>query len=141
MARDAPSWDQRNTFRSIAFGSDPDVGVGLALPAQFKRFGEISGLRIVGELLLSCRKSVFFRSNTVATKLTAKGQVTIPKHIRDAIGLRPGQRVEFRVGENGTVVIQQVKDHKPPSKDRFAAARGIAKTKLTTDQLMALLRG
>ena len=77
----------------------------------------------------------------MTTKLTSKGQVTIPKHIRDAIGLRPGQRVEFRVGENGTVVIQQVKNHKPLSKDRFAAARGIAKTKLTTDQLMALLRG
>ena len=77
----------------------------------------------------------------MATRLTTKGQVTIPKHIRDAVGLRPGQRVEFRVRENGTVVIQQVKDHKPPSKDRFAAARGIAKTKLTTDQLMTLLRG
>lgn len=77
----------------------------------------------------------------MATKLSTKGQVTIPKHIRDAIGLRPGQRVEFRVGENGTIIIQQVKDHKPPSKERFAAARGIAKTKLTTDQLMTLLRG
>jgi antitoxin PrlF len=77
----------------------------------------------------------------MTTKLTSKGQVTIPKHIRDAIGLRPGQRVEFRVGENGTVVIQRAKEQKPPAKDRFAAARGIAKTKLTTDQLMALLRG
>jgi len=77
----------------------------------------------------------------VATKLSTKGQVTIPKHTRDAIDLRPGQRVEFRVGENGTIVIQQVKDHKPPSKERFTAARGIAKTKLTTDQLMTLLRG
>ena len=79
----------------------------------------------------------------MSTTLTVKGQVTIPKRIRDALGLKPGHRVEFSVGENGTVVIHRAVPTKPRPKvkDRFAAARGIASTKFTTDELMALLRG
>ena len=79
----------------------------------------------------------------MASKLSAKGQVTIPKRIRDALGLKPGQRVEFGVTENGTVVIHRAAPTKPRRKlqDCFAAARGIAATCYTTDQLMALLRG
>ncbi len=29
--------------------------------------------------------------------LTSKGQLTIPKKVREALGLRPGDRVEFEV--------------------------------------------
>jgi AbrB family looped-hinge helix DNA binding protein len=78
----------------------------------------------------------------MATTLTSKGQVTIPKRIRDALGLKPGQRVEFSVGDNGTVVIHRAQTGKPRpgTKDRFAASRGIAQTDWRTDQLMALLR-
>ncbi len=78
----------------------------------------------------------------MATTLTSKGQVTIPKRIRDALGLKPGHRVEFSVGDNGTVVIHRAQTGKPRpvTKDRFAASRGIAQTDWRTDQLMALLR-
>jgi AbrB family looped-hinge helix DNA binding protein len=41
----------------------------------------------------------------VAT-VTSKGQITIPKSVRDLLGLRPGDRVEFRTTEQGTVVLE-----------------------------------
>ncbi len=41
-----------------------------------------------------------------STTLTSKGQVTIPKAVRDELGLRAGDRVAFRVLEDGTVVVE-----------------------------------
>ena len=34
-------------------------------------------------------------------KVTAKGQVTIPKAIRDLLGIEPGSNVTFALAENG----------------------------------------
>lgn len=31
----------------------------------------------------------------VGSRLTDKGQITIPKHVREGMGLRPGDEVEF----------------------------------------------
>jgi AbrB family looped-hinge helix DNA binding protein len=36
----------------------------------------------------------------VAAKLTSKGQVTVPKAVRDALGLRDGDEVVFHVEGN-----------------------------------------
>jgi len=41
-----------------------------------------------------------------STTLTSKGQVTIPKSVRDELGLRVGDKVAFRVLEDGTVVVE-----------------------------------
>jgi AbrB family looped-hinge helix DNA binding protein len=41
-----------------------------------------------------------------ATTITSKGQVTIPKAIRDALGVGPGDRVLFVRHDDGTVVVQ-----------------------------------
>lgn len=77
----------------------------------------------------------------MATTLTSKGQVTIPKQIRDALHLAPGCSVEFAVNRDGDVVIHKV-DAQPGRKpDRFETARGKADVKWRTDDLMALLRG
>ena len=35
--------------------------------------------------------------------ITSKGQITIPKEVRDALGLDTGHRVSFVVRENGVV--------------------------------------
>jgi len=37
--------------------------------------------------------------------ITAKGQATIPKPIRDYLGLKPGDRVKFFMHPNGSVVL------------------------------------
>jgi AbrB family looped-hinge helix DNA binding protein len=37
-------------------------------------------------------------------KVTSKGQITLPKAVRDALGLRAGDRVLFRV-ENGHALL------------------------------------
>lgn len=77
----------------------------------------------------------------MATTLTSKGQVTIPKQIRDALNLAPGSSVEFAVNREGEVVIHRVGAKPSRKRDRFEAARGKADVKWRTDDLMTLLRG
>lgn len=78
------------------------------------------------------------------TTLTSKGQVTIPKRIRDALHLLPGAAVEFSVNAGGEVVLHPPRPSKgrPGAlKDRFDAVRGRADVPWRTDELMKLLRG
>lgn len=37
--------------------------------------------------------------------ITIKGQATIPKRIRDHLGLRPGDKVKFFIHPDGSVVL------------------------------------
>ena len=75
------------------------------------------------------------------TTLTSKGQVTIPKQIRDALNMAPGCSVQLAVNREGDVVIHKVGACASRKPDRFEAARGKADVKWRTDDLMALLRG
>ena len=77
----------------------------------------------------------------MATTLTSKGQVTIPKKIRDALSLAPGCSVDFAVNRDGDVVIHKVGARTNRRPDRFEAARGKADVKWRTADLMAPLRG
>lgn len=38
--------------------------------------------------------------------VTSKGQITIPKAVRDELGIREGDRVAFRVLDDGSVVVE-----------------------------------
>ena len=76
----------------------------------------------------------------MATTMTVKGQVTIPKKVRDALHLSPGDGVDFTVNGDGHVVIQKAGARRARRRDRFEAARGTAQVKWRTDDLMALLR-
>lgn len=76
----------------------------------------------------------------MTTTLTSKGQVTIPKQIRDALGMAPGCSVQFAVNREGDVVIHKVGTRASRRPDRFESTRGKADIKWRTDDLMALLR-
>jgi AbrB family looped-hinge helix DNA binding protein len=75
----------------------------------------------------------------VGSRVTRKGQVTIPKRVRDHLGIGPGSVVEFEVADDGRIVLVNPGAAAKPS--RFEKLRGTAPTKLTTDELMAMLRG
>lgn len=77
----------------------------------------------------------------MSTTLTSKGQVTIPKQIRDALNMLPGCLVDFAVNAEGELVIIKADAHRSHEPDRFDTARGKADVKWRTDDLMLLLRG
>jgi len=77
------------------------------------------------------------------TTLTSKGQVTIPKRIRDALRPSPGAQVQFSLNAAGEVVLQQPRPARSGRRqpaDRFEAVRDRADVRWRTDDLMKLLR-
>ncbi|MFB9984742.1 AbrB/MazE/SpoVT family DNA-binding domain-containing protein [Mesorhizobium kowhaii] len=75
----------------------------------------------------------------MTTTVTAKGQVTIPKSVRDLLGIVPGSQVDFVRAADGSVVLARADKKRPAS--RFAKLRGHADKRLNTDAFMALTRG
>ena len=75
----------------------------------------------------------------MATTVTVKGQVTIPKRVREHLGLGPGSAVEFRRNAQGEIVIEAA--GKAARSSRFGAFRGHAGPGMSTDELLALTRG
>jgi len=76
----------------------------------------------------------------MAVTVTRKGQVTIPKPVRDRLGINPGSKVDFEVGEDGRAYLRRA--GRPVVKpSRFEQMRGTATSGLTTDEIMALTRG
>ncbi len=71
--------------------------------------------------------------------VTTKGQVTIPKPVRDRLGIKPGNTVDFELAADGSIVLVKLGARRPRS--RFEALRGRAGKGLTTDEIMALTRG
>ncbi len=79
-----------------------------------------------------------------SSTLTIKGQVTIPKRLRDYLGLSPGDTVRFEYMDDGAVRIlapRKSGQGKGRKASRFSALRGTRKTGMSTDEIMSLLRG
>jgi len=71
-------------------------------------------------------------------RITTKGQVTIPQHIREKLGITPATEVEF-VEKKGKVYLTKKPGPKKKS-HRFRKLRGVASVRMTTDEIMALTR-
>ena len=71
--------------------------------------------------------------------VTSKGQITLPKAVRDLLGIEPGSSVDFRRASDGQIVLVKVDASRKAS--RFAKLRGHAGEGLDTDAIMALTRG
>ena len=79
-------------------------------------------------------------------RVTSKGQVTIPKAIRERAGISAGSEVEFSV-EGDRVIVERTQDRARPGMTRgervVQGLRGTATKNrdLSTDEIMKLLRG
>ncbi len=75
-------------------------------------------------------------------RITSKGQVTIPKGIRDQFGLMPGTEVEF-VAEGGQVKVRKLEGDRTRGREiveRLKNATG-GDIDMSTEEIMRLTRG
>ena len=72
-------------------------------------------------------------------RVTIKGQVTIPQHIRKKLGITPRAQVDFV--EDGSRVYLVKKTGVDADDSPFRRLRGAATVKMTTEEIMALTRG
>ena len=80
----------------------------------------------------------------MSTTVTSKGQVTIPKKVRDYLGIRPGTAVDFLPQPGGRVMLVKLAAAARGGKrrhSRFEAIRSSATVRMSTEAIMALTRG
>ena len=70
-------------------------------------------------------------------RITTKGQVTIPRNIREALGISPETEIDF-IEDSGRFYI--VKTEEPEMTGKFKKLRGIASAEMSTDEIMSLTR-
>ena len=70
-------------------------------------------------------------------RMTSKGQVTVPLHIRERAGLVPDSEVEFEIDEEGVVRLRR----NAALEKAIGQMRGSATAGLSTEAIMALTRG
>jgi antitoxin PrlF len=84
--------------------------------------------------------------HSLSCTVTVKGQVTIPKPIRDVFNIGPGSSVEFVVVAGGEIVLRKAGEQKSHV-SRFDSVRGGLRSGdcpmsgMSTEEIMAFLRG
>jgi AbrB family looped-hinge helix DNA binding protein len=73
-------------------------------------------------------------------RITSKGQVTIPRDIREALGIVPSSEVEF-VSEGGRVWLRKCMPGAARGSGLVERMRGRATARLSTEEIMRLTRG
>jgi AbrB family looped-hinge helix DNA binding protein len=82
-------------------------------------------------------------------RITSKGQVTIPQHIREEAGLLPHTEVDFILDADGVHLVKATSPKFPGRGERIVErlqeagrrARAQGRITMTTDEIMALTRG
>lgn len=70
--------------------------------------------------------------------VTSKGQVTLPKSVRDALGIEPGTEVDFAVEEGRAIILKRV------PVERLSEWEGRLRGKLvaeSVDETLDVMRG
>lgn len=71
-------------------------------------------------------------------RVTSKGQVTIPRHVRLQLGIKPGSEVEFELDRDGARLVRAKTRGGAKAVKRM---RGRGTVAMSTDEIMALTRG
>ena len=77
-------------------------------------------------------------------RITSKGQVTIPAHIRETTGLMPNTEVNFVVARGSVKLVRATSKAGKPSRGAAVLARlrgHKGSGQLSTDQIMKMMRG
>lgn len=69
------------------------------------------------------------------TRVSDKGQITVPKALRDRLGIRPGDELDLTDDGGRLLVVKAV------ASDPVAGVYGILGTDLDTDRIVEELRG
>jgi AbrB family looped-hinge helix DNA binding protein len=74
-------------------------------------------------------------------KITTKGQVTVPQHIRERLGLLPNTDVDWELKDGAAVLTKASQGDRRRGRALIEHMRGRGTVKMTTDEIMALTRG
>ena len=72
-------------------------------------------------------------------RVTQKGQVTLPKELRDALGIGAGTEVEFQRRKDA-IIVRKAKGRATRGAGLVDRMRGRGDVDMTTDEIMALTR-
>lgn len=71
-------------------------------------------------------------------RVTSKGQVTIPREVRDRLSISPGSEVDFQLDEHGARLVRV---NTSEGAELARRMRGRATVTMSTEEIMALTRG
>ncbi|MBM3749147.1 MAG: AbrB/MazE/SpoVT family DNA-binding domain-containing protein [Acidobacteria bacterium] len=88
-------------------------------------------------------RGITLTGRSLTMQVTSKGQVTIPQEIRSQLGLLPHTEVEFELAGDHARIRKARRQPGESVRGRLALEllRGTAKTRMSTDEILALTRG